>query len=394
MKIVYLNYLYDMKESSVGASVHVKELEKALQECGHKVQASYLNRFTSVEASVKSRARGFLKKKLWRYLNQINSVAANGRYFIKEWKIITKERPDVVLVRYHFLHFSLALVCLFRGIPFVLEVNAPMAYESRRFADHAVRLPLLPEIFEKFNLMLAEKVIVVSEELKSFYVKWHVPASKIEVVPNGVDVKKFHPAVSPQKIRSMYHLNGKTVLGFIGSFHYWHGVKYLVGFIKKTLSRYQDAAFLLVGPGPLKEELEGLLEEEKIINSVFFTGYVSHEEIPLYLAAMDIVLAPYPKLDLFYYSPLKLFEYMAAGKAIVASRIGQIEKLLTDRYDSILFEPDCVDELFNKSFELIEDSALRKALGIRARETVLRKYTWSHTGKRISDTLKGVVDNK
>jgi hypothetical protein len=115
MKIIYLNYLYDMKESSVGASVHVKELEKALKECKHEVKTFNLMQFTSEEASVKSNTRYILKKKFGRYLNQINNLIANGKYFFKEWKIVSEERPDIILVRYQFLHF-------------VLEVNAPIAY--------------------------------------------------------------------------------------------------------------------------------------------------------------------------------------------------------------------------------------------------------------------------
>ena len=99
MKIHYFNYLYDLKQSSVGAAVHVEQLATSLKQSGHTVKAHYMNRYTSVESSVKNKSRAFLKKKLWRYLNQINALISNIHYFRKEWKILSNERPDVILCR-------------------------------------------------------------------------------------------------------------------------------------------------------------------------------------------------------------------------------------------------------------------------------------------------------
>jgi len=223
MKIVYLNYLYDIKESSVGAAVHVKELTKALQDCGHDVRTYFLNQFTSVEESFESPVRGFLKMKLWRYLNQINALIANVRYLKKEWKIITHEKPDVILVRYNLLNFSLAIVARLKKVPFILEVNAPMAYESRKFAEYSLRVPLLPELIEKMYLRIATRVIVVSRELQAYYKNWRIPEQKLVFIPNGVDEQRFHPEIKAENIRAKLGLKNKIVVGFIGSFHYWHG---------------------------------------------------------------------------------------------------------------------------------------------------------------------------
>lgn len=387
MKIVYINYLYDMEGCSVGAAVHVKELEKSLRACGHQVKVHYLNRFSNVDASVKSKTRGFFKKKLWRYLNQINCLFANRRYFFKEYKILSQERPDVVLVRYNFLNFSLALVARLKKIPFVLEVNAPMAYENRKFVNHPVQLPIIPEALEKLNLRLASKVVVVSQELKNYYLNWNIPAGKIAVVINGVDEKKFHPATISKTVLSDFRLEHKTVIGFIGSFHFWHGLENLMRFIDETLSEFSEVAFLLVGYGPLKDDLERRLKKEVEENRVIFSGHVPHNEIPEYLAAMDIVVAPYPDLDFFYYSPLKLFEYMAAGKPVIASRVGQIKEIITDNYDGLLVEADNIEHILEKSFQLIKDKALRKRLGENARKTIEQKYTWKHTANKISKLL-------
>ncbi len=383
-----------MKRSSAGAAVHVMELEKGLKQCGHDVKVYYLNRFTSVEDSVKSKLRNFFKKKLWRYLNQINGLLANGRYFVKEWKILSREQPDIVLVRYNLLNFSLPVVALFKKVPFVLEVNAPMVYESRKFVRQVISLPFIPNILERLNLVLANKVIVVSQELKDYYLNWHIPSRKIVVVPNGVDEKKFHPEISSKAIRSRYGLGNKIVVGFIGTFHYWHGLDNLLRLIKIILSQFNNVAFLLVGDGPLKGDLEREVRSEEYSDRVIFPGYVSHDEVPEYLSVMDVVLLTYPNLDFFYYSPLKLFEYMAGGKAVLASRIGQIKEVIQDGVNGMLFDPDNVDDLKEKLILLIRQDELRQKLGSDARKTILEQFTWYHSACKISEAIKPIVKER
>ena len=391
MKVAYFNYLYDMKHSSVGAAVHVRELENGLKAQGHEVNTHYMNRFTSVEASVESPMRGYLKKKLWRYLNQFNALLSNARYFVKEWRILSKEKPDAILERYNFLNVSLVFAARVKKIPLVLEVNSPMAYENKKFSNHAVRLPFFPEYLEKINLQLADKVYVVSSELKEYYIKRGIASEKIHVVPNGADEKRIHPDVDTKHITEKFYLNNKIVIGFVGSFHYWHGVDNLSQFIKMILLKYENVSFLLVGTGPLKDSLEKEFKREINAGKVVFPGYVQHEKIPPFLAAMDIVLAPYPNLEFFYYSPLKLFEYMAAGKAIIASNVGQIAEIITENYDGLLVEPDDFDEMLAKSLKLIADEKLRAKIGMNARKTIEEKYTWTKTAETISHLLHEVI---
>ena len=107
---------------------------------------------------------------------------------------------------------------------------------------------------------------------------------------------------------------------------------------------------------------------------------------------MDIVLLTYPKLDFFYYSPLKLFEYMAEGKAVLASRIGQIEKVIRDGVNGMLFEPENIDELKEKLFLLITKNYLRRKLGRNARKTILEQFTWYHSASKISQAIKTIVE--
>jgi glycosyltransferase involved in cell wall biosynthesis len=310
----------------------------------------------------------------------------NVRYFRQEWRMIRRVRPDVLLVRYDMQNFSAVAAAALKGIPIVLEVNAPQAYESRQFGEVAY-LPFVPEVIERWNMRMATRIYVVSDVLRAYLQQWGIPSQKMIVIPNGADEERFHPGVSGRRIREQYGLQEKVVIGFIGSFHYWHGVENLMPLIDTVGSLYGDVAFFLVGMGPLKEELERKLEDRDLTDRVVFSGYVPHDEMPEVVAAMDVVLAPYPKLALFYYSPLKIFEYLASGKAVVASRVGQIEEIIQDFMNGMLYDPDDIDALMEKVCILIENDDLRHAMGAKARETVLTFYTWRKTARRVSDVL-------
>jgi glycosyltransferase involved in cell wall biosynthesis len=110
--------------------------------------------------------------------------------------------------------------------------------------------------------------------------------------------------------------------------------------------------------------------------------------MPAYLAAMDITVAPYPALDEFYFSPLKLFEYMAAGRAVVASRVGQVVDLLVDGETGLLFDPGEEGGLVDRIQRLRQDATLRRELGRAASRLVRSAYTWRHTAARVVDWVE------
>ena len=395
MKIVYFNYLYDTTEASVGAAVHVKELAAALHEQGHELQVYHLN-FWHAEApsgvpSAWQRIRGFLKTRLRRYVAQLNQFLSNARYAIKERAILRRERPEVLLIRYNLLHFSAVLLAKGMGIPVVLEVNSPMAFERKHLVRDLVTLPLLPQWIETLNLRLADHVFVVSKVLKEYFVRRGIAAGKITVVVNGVDVQRFSPEVSAQRVRARHGLQGKIVAGFVGSFHHWHGMENILLLIKRTWREHPNLAFLLVGDGPLKRQTDAFVREHHLEQVVVRPGYVPHHEIPEYVAAMDVVLAPYPKIDFFYFSPLKIFEYMAAGKAVVASRLGQIAELIRDGENGELYAPERTEELISKTVALVDDAARRRRIGSAARQTIVDGYTWQHNARTISTILSSVL---
>lgn len=394
LRVLYVNYLFDRQYSSVGAAVHVKEFVQAAREAGVEVISRDLNKFGSEAAAVQSPLRAWLKRKLARYLGQLNALLSNVGYFKREWKLVSQEEPDALLVRYNLLNFSMPLIARLKGIPLVLEVNSPMALESRRFNTTHWNLPLILEWTERINLRLASKVYTVSEALKAYFVEQGIDANKISVIPNGVNVSKFNPDVSGKAIRAQYGLGDSVVLGFIGSFHYWHGVESLPPYIEQLCAKYPQVNFLLVGNGPLREKLEATMRQSGLQDRVVFAGYVEHSEIPKYLAAMDIVLAPYPAMTFFYFSPLKLFEYMAAGKPVVASRVGQIEEIVEDGANGLLYEAGDMAHLIARSCQLIESRELRGRIGQQARELMCNRYSWQVNAGRVMALVQKALQER
>jgi glycosyltransferase involved in cell wall biosynthesis len=251
-----------------------------------------------------------------------------------------------------------------------------------------MNLPMVPEFTERLHFRLADGIFVVSDVLKKYYTERYVPETKMTVIHNGVDVERFNQGIENGHVG---HQERKgPVIGFVGSFHYWHGIKELSEIMTHILNGYPQVSFLLVGDGPMIPELKRQFSGPDVRERVQFAGYVEHQEVPRYVATMDIMLALYPKLDFFYYSPLKLFEYMAAGKPVVATGMGQIKQVIEDGKNGFIFAPGSMTECVEKTVQLIENTPLRKRLGRAARETMVNEYTWYRAAQKIDALIASV----
>src|SRR5207244_7734796 len=150
---------------------------------------------------------------------------------------------------------------------------------------------------------------------------------------------------------------------------------------------------LLVGDGPLRPQAEAEVRLAGLEKAVTFAGSVAHDDVPRYVAAMDVAVAPYPALDEFYYSPLKLFEYMAAGRAVVASRAGQVAEVLVDGASGLLFEPGDRAGLVECIRRLQRDASLRQDLGRKA-SLACSKRTWTQSAVQVIDWVEPLLGPK
>ena len=274
------------------------------------------------------------------------------------------------------------------SVPLVLEVNAPLAYEQRQY--RGLTFSSMAERTERMIWCGADLVIAVSDLLRHHLQEAGVRPGRIQILPNAVDTNLFRTDLDGELVRKRFHLGGRFVVGFLGTFKQWHGADLLMEAFQRLHQVDPDMHLLLVGDGPLREPLQQEIRQATLEDAVTLAGKVAHQEVPLYLAAMDVAVAPYPDLSEFYFSPLKLFEYMAAGRAIVASRLGQVAEVIVDGESGLLFKPGDVEDLVRCIRRLREDSRLRLALGKQASMSS-QSYTWSKNASQVVAWAEALV---
>jgi glycosyltransferase involved in cell wall biosynthesis len=275
------------------------------------------------------------------------------------------------------------------GRPLFLEYNGSEVWVGR-YWDRVGRLGLL-ERYERLNLKAAARIFVVSEVERRNLLRVGVEDEKIVVNPNGVDAERFQPNVGGKSVRRELGVeDDETLVGFVGTFGPWHGVVALAEAIK-LVPKDARVRFLLIGSGSLRNEVERILSEAGATQRVILTGAIEHEKVPSYLDACDVLTSPHVPLEdgsEFFGSPTKLFEYMAMGKGIVASRLGQIGDVLQDEETALLVEPGNVRELSEAIMRLTDSPGLRATLGAAARREAIAKHTWTHNAQRVLDAYR------
>ena len=327
--------------------------------------------------------------RLYNILREVPYFAHGLRFRDAARRVLARRPADLLYQRFDpSSHAGVALARRFR-VPLVLEYNGSEVW----IADHWDRPFRWRRLFvdtEEANLRHADLIVVVSDALRDGLLARGIAPERVVVRPNGVDPDRFHPDVDGSAVRRRHGLDGRTVVGFVGTFGMWHGAPALARAARRILAERPDLRLLFVGDGRDRAACEAILEGHR--DAAVFTGLVPQAEGPAHLAAMDILVAPHvPNADgtRFFGSPTKLFEYMAMGRAIVASRLEQIGEVLEDGRTAVLVPPADEAALARAIVELADDPRRRAALGAAARRRALERHTWqAHVGG-ILDALAG-----
>lgn len=302
------------------------------------------------------------------------ALAMNQELLVK----LEQEGPfDLVYERYSLWSFAGMEYASSRGVPGLLEVNAPLIDEQaehRTLVDRAGAEHVAERAFRA-----ASALVAVSSGVAEYLERYPAARGRVHTIPNGVDPGRFPPDQQP----SCPAPAGIFTVGFVGTLKPWHGLTTLIDAFAQFHRCNSNTRLLIVGDGPERHNLEEDLASRGIGRAAHFAGSVAPEQIAGFLVSMDVAVAPYPKLSNFYFSPLKVYEYMAAGLPPVVSRVGQLAELIQHEVNGYFCPPGDAQALTAALMCLRDDPLLRDRLGRAARTTVLREHTWESTVQRL-----------
>ncbi len=290
---------------------------------------------------------------------------------------------DIIHDRFHVNPIDL---CFLDKKPFILEVNGPemLIYSGLKGS--------IISYFMNRRFKRADAIITQTQTLKTILSNFY--PRNIYVIPNGVDINLFKPKIE-SKVRENYGINENEILiTFVGAFKEWHGVQDIPIIVKMILKRYNNVKFLLIGEGDLFDDIRR--KTEKFKEKVIMAGGQPYSEVPKFLVASDILLAPFNASKFkalekygFWWCPIKLFEYMASGKPIVSYDFEEVRNIV--RNAGLLAEPNNLDKFIKHLSLLIENGELRRELGERGRKIAKREYTWEERGKEVIKVYKEII---
>ncbi|HKE01082.1 MAG TPA: glycosyltransferase [Planctomycetota bacterium] len=373
MRVLY----HHRTASDDGQAVHIREMQAAFRRAGHELQEVALVRRggggrPSALGAMWGRAPGFVRE-----------IAEHG-YNLAGLRALTRAiadfRPDVLYERYALSTTCGSDAAARAGVPFVLEVNSPLADEVER--TRGLSFPGLARRAERRTLGKAAVVAVVSGALREWAAGLGVDRGRLVWTPNGVDLARFAPGPKRPDLLRSFDLEGRTVVGFTGFVREWHRLDLAIDAIAPLADR--GVALLVVGDGPALADLRDRARALGVERAVRFAGKVSHEAIPDHVRLFDVAIVPAINP---YASPLKLFEYLAAEIASVVVDQPNLREVLDDGAARFVPAGDAA-ALRSAIGELADDPAKRRALAAAGRRCLLeRDYTWDANVRRVLDAL-------
>lgn len=370
MRILYSHRI----QSHDGQGVHLEALVAALRAEGHEVLVVGPPGYAKAALGQESRGIARIRRLLPGFVAELAELTYTIPGHLRLARAAREFRPDALYERANLFYLAGALLARRRGLPFLLEVNSPLAQERAAFGR--LRLRRLARWAENTVWRSADRVLPVTAVLADLVAAAGVTRDRITVVPNGIDLEAF-----PEGLDNRPPGRAEVVVGFVGFVRDWHGLDAVLRAIAASCDGPR-IVLQVVGEGPARPGLEALAAELGIEGQVLFTGLAERDRIPALVAGFDIALQP---ASVAYASPLKVFEYMAAGRAIVAPDQPNIREVLADGRTALLFPPGDAAAMWAAVLRLAEDAALRDALGAAARaEAIRRDFTWAGNARRVA----------
>ncbi len=393
MRILYLT-LEDMSFHK-GSVVHVKEVVASLRKRGHFVGL--------VASSSNQPENGNQFYNLTVLSNPILTLFGLKRQpYIVSWILLFLYLLKI-LPNYHIIYardYHTALAAFFPRVFFkkrlVLEING-LANEEQKLKNFSMLNRIASTLIRKAErraIQVSDQIISVTPQIRSYLVKYfQCKASKVEVIGNGVDTRKFY-SISDKKLlarwREKFNISTEeSVVIFVGNLARWQGLDILIESGFQLLEKNGNLKLLIVGDGPLRDDLEKRVLKSHLREHFIFTGMVYYEDIPFFINISDIGVAPFilNRNQSTGVSPLKVFEYMSCGKPVITSRINGLEFIEREEVGKLV-EPGDVRGLVSALDELLQNKEKRTGMGEKGLRIAVEKFDWASRVDGIEKILK------
>jgi glycosyltransferase involved in cell wall biosynthesis len=383
MKILY-HHRIGAKD---GQYVHIEEMVAALRAAGHEVRVVGPGGFNEREFGGESGLVSKLKAGLPQSLYELLELGYNAIDYRRLAQAVRDFKPDVIYERYNLFLLSGTIARRRWDVPLLVEVNAPLFAE--RSAYGGLKLKRLARWSERRAWRGADHVFAVTRVLADQIAAAGAAAAQITVTPNGINHRRFAPGVDVAAAKKQLGLDPQTlVVGFVGFARPWHGLEAVIELMPEYRG-LRNLHFLLVGDGSVVAALQRQAEDAGVADRITVTGIVDRDQVQAHVNAFDIAMLPGV---VAYASPLKLFEYMACGKAIIAPDQPNLTEILTHEHDSLLFDSGSRSAFKAVVRRLIEDESLRTRLGAAARDTLLeRDLSWAANARHVTGIAAGLL---
>lgn len=276
-----------------------------------------------------------------------------------------------------------------KGIPWILETNAPLFYEAKMDRKSITLVDLARKI-EIRNYQKCDVLVCISEVLKDIVIhEAGISERKIVVLPNGVDTERFNPeSVTPTRQFLI------PTLVFVGMIHKWQGLDLLIQAIAKLKEEEIAYGLIIAGEGPALKNCRELVDSYQLHDQIKLLGKIPWDEAPNIIASADLGFSGRiaPKYGKNYFSPLKLFEYLAMGKPVVAAARTDAEKIFAEDNLGYLFEPDDVEDLCRVLRQAYEQKNKWIDIGKQARRVVVQKHSWDARVRELISKVEEILN--
>jgi PEP-CTERM/exosortase A-associated glycosyltransferase len=312
-------------------------------------------------------------------------------------EVVELEQPDILHAHSPCLWgLAAGRVARRTKLPFVYEIRGfweDALVDSGKTTERSIRYRLI-RLVEARVCRSAKVVTTIAHGLKSDLVARGIDADRVFLVPNGVEAQRFSRMAPDQQLIAELGLEGKTLVGYIGSLYAWEGIDELIRAVPTIVQEAPQTRILIVGGGELASTIEPLIRELDVAEFVEFVGHVPHQDVTRYYSILDVLIYPRKSTrNTELCTPLKPLEAMAMEKAVVGSNVGGICELFVDG-TGLQYAAGEPADLARRCLELISDPERRACMGRAAQAHVSDTRDWKKLVERYVDVYSAALDGR